>query len=251
MRTRLKMRNGKPYAVALARRSAPVPRNRIPLGCAGADATCSGTKSISVTDDEPAYISDGPSDYTEKQKCVWSVTSSGPLEIVFLAMKLESIYDFVKVTAGHSLESIAFGSLGGPANTTESRETPQIFTFTGPNPPNPFVVRGTAANAPVNVTIEFSSDWSIVWEGFVARLQVAKAPAAAPERERATNGAYIHTPLCRASRPSRPPPLACPLARLPARPPLQTCANTHIRARTHARTSMHTHPCTDTKNAFT
>jgi hypothetical protein len=113
------------------------------------------------------------------------------------------------------------------------------------------VVRGTAANAPVNVTIEFSSDWSIVWEGFVARLQVAKAPAAAPERERATNGAYIHTPLCRASRPSRPPPLACPLARLPARPPLQTCANTHIRARTHARTSMHTHPCTDTKNAFT
>jgi hypothetical protein len=77
-----------------------------------------------------------------------------------------------------------------------------------------------------------------VWEGFVARLQVAKAPTAAPERERATDGAYIHTPLCRASRPSRPPPLACPPARLPARPPLQTCG-THTS--THAHT--HAHPC--------
>jgi hypothetical protein len=85
---------------------------------AGADATCSGTKSISVSDDQPAYISDGPSDYTEKQNCIWSVTCSGPLEIVFLAMKLESNYDFVKVTAGHSIENIPLGSLVFPANST-------------------------------------------------------------------------------------------------------------------------------------
>jgi hypothetical protein len=109
------------------------------------------------------------------------------------------------------------------------------------------VVRGTAANAPVNVTIEFSSDWSIVWEGFVARLQVAKAPAPAPERERATDGACIHTPLCRASRPSRPPPLACPPARPTARPPAppnmreHTHPRTHTRTHIHAHTSLHTH----------
>jgi hypothetical protein len=46
------------------------------------------------------YISDGPADYNISQRCKWLVTSSAPIEIVFLRLRLESNYDYVKVYEG-------------------------------------------------------------------------------------------------------------------------------------------------------
>ena len=94
----------------------------------------------------PTTITDGPSNYASNANCVWVVTASGPITVLFSAFSMESGYDFVRLYNG--------GSTGvGVA-----------ATFSGSSMPAPFTSSGST------LTISFTSDSSVESSGFVATV---------------------------------------------------------------------------------
>ena len=47
-------------------------------------------------------VSDGPGDYADDMECVWNITSSGPITIVFKAFATEADHDFLRIFDGQS-----------------------------------------------------------------------------------------------------------------------------------------------------
>ncbi len=67
----------------------------------------------------PVAVSDGPGDYADDMECAWSITSSGPITIVFKAFATEECCDFLTISDGQS--GNVLGSFSGEAPCVSTR----------------------------------------------------------------------------------------------------------------------------------
>ena len=78
-------------------------------------------------------VSDGPGDYADDMECAWSITSVGPITIVFKGFSTEADCDFLKVFDGKSGDVL--GSFSGetlPALlSTNATSLRVVFTSDG------------------------------------------------------------------------------------------------------------------------
>ncbi len=74
-------------------------------------AACHGPSNLALVGPGPVAVSDGPGDYADDMECVWSITSVGPITIVFKAFATEADYDFLRIFDGKSGDVL--GSFSG------------------------------------------------------------------------------------------------------------------------------------------
>ena len=74
-------------------------------------AACHGPSNVTLVGPGPVAVSDGPGDYADDMECEWSISSVGPITIVFKAFSTEANYDFLKVFDGTSGDVL--GSFSG------------------------------------------------------------------------------------------------------------------------------------------
>ena len=65
-------------------------------------AACHGPSNLTLVGPGPVAVSDGPGDYADDMECVWSISSVGPITIVFKAFSTEADRDFLTVVDGQS-----------------------------------------------------------------------------------------------------------------------------------------------------
>ena len=65
-------------------------------------AACHGPSDLALVGPGPVAVSDGPGDYADDMECAWSITSVGPITIVFKAFATEAGRDFLTVVDGQS-----------------------------------------------------------------------------------------------------------------------------------------------------
>ena len=104
-------------------------RARTRLAAAG----CGGVENLTLVGPGPVAVSDGPGDYADDMECVWNITSSGPISIVFKAFSTEADYDFLRIFDGTSGDLL--GSFSGetlPAVlSTNATSLRVVFTSDG------------------------------------------------------------------------------------------------------------------------
>ena len=106
---------------------------------------CSGTVQVTLTS-SVVSISDGPGQYSNSQSCTWVITAAGRITVQFTEFSTESTLDSVKLYDGASTSSSLLGS------------------FSGTTMPAP--VTSTSGS----LTVTFTSDSSVLDNGFVANL---------------------------------------------------------------------------------
>jgi hypothetical protein len=68
-------------------------------------------QNVTLAGPGPVALSDGPGEYTDDMECIWSITSSGPITMVFKAFSTEADYDFLRIFDGTSGDML--GSFSG------------------------------------------------------------------------------------------------------------------------------------------
>ena len=68
-------------------------------------------QNVTLVGPGPVALSDGFGDYADDMECIWNITSSGPITIVFKAFSTEADYDFLKIFEGKSGDVL--GSFSG------------------------------------------------------------------------------------------------------------------------------------------
>ena len=74
-------------------------------------AACHGPSNLTLVGPGPVAVSDGPGDYADDMECEWSISSVGPITIVFKAFSTEADRDFLTVVDGQSGDVL--GSFSG------------------------------------------------------------------------------------------------------------------------------------------
>jgi hypothetical protein len=74
-------------------------------------AACHGPSDLALVGPGPVAVSDGPGDYADDMECAWSITSVGPITIVFKAFATEADRDFLRIFDGESGDVL--GSFSG------------------------------------------------------------------------------------------------------------------------------------------
>ena len=141
------------------------PTTRTPTGAPSpAWATCatSGTTYTTPT----GTVSDGDGSYSNSQACSWTISTGSAITLSFSQFNTETNYDYVKVYDGTSNSGAVLGS------------------FHGSSVPSAVTARSGS------MFVEFTSDDSVVRDGFVATWQASPPtaePTAAPTNVGDTN----------------------------------------------------------------
>jgi hypothetical protein len=93
-------------------------------------AACHGPSNVTLVEPGPVALSDGPGDYADDMECVWNMTSSGPITVVFKTFAIEANHDFLRIFDSKSGDVLGNFSGEAPPAVLSTNATSLHVVFT-------------------------------------------------------------------------------------------------------------------------